>query len=447
MERQNCYLNIVSHLLAILQLLIISRAHINNHTTTLTRHPLDPVTVHEINRVRTILSSYAANKSFTVYSLTLEEPPKSQVLNWRKGDLLSFRKISVIANFEGGPILVLSVDLKLGDVSQVKTIPSSRYPVPTSEEIMASLSATFSSAEFNQSILDRGVNLADVNCASLSPGWFGKHEGNRRIIKIQCFSMKDTVSLYMRPIEGLTIVVDLDTNQVVEISDHGRHIPIPNAVDIGYPNSGPNNTHKKTKPINPISMEQPKGPSFIVENNHLIKWANWEFHLKHDPRAGVIVSRAMFEDPESGKLKSVMYKGMVSEMFVPYMDPTEAWYFKTYLDAGDYGLGLSTRALDPLNDCPKNAYYMDGLLVTSDGTPFIQSNVICVFERYAGDIAWSHTNNYVAGEEIYEQRSKVTLVVRMVPSIGNYDYIMDWIFQIDGLIRIESVEDEVKMER
>lgn len=84
--------------------------------------------------------------------------------------LLSFRKISVIANFEGGPILVLSVDLKLGDVSQVKTIPSSRYPVPTSEEIMASLSATFSSAEFNQSILDRGVNLADVNCASLSPG-------------------------------------------------------------------------------------------------------------------------------------------------------------------------------------------------------------------------------------------------------------------------------------
>ena len=31
----------------------------------------------------------------------------------------------------------------------------------------------------------------------------------------------------------------------------------------------------------------------------------------------------------------------------------------------------------------------------------------------------------------------MTLVVRMAASVANYDYIVDWIFQTDGLIRIK----------
>ncbi|XP_010676221.2 amine oxidase [copper-containing] gamma 1 [Beta vulgaris subsp. vulgaris] len=439
MEKHNYYLVVLSLLLAILQRSIISKAQTNNHTTTVPRHPLDPVTAEEINQARTILSSYAANKALTIYSLTLDEPPKSKVLSWRQGDPLSPRKISVIARFGGGPIRLLTVDLRLRRVRRVENEPPSGYPIPTSDEIMASMSAPFTSVEFNKSIIKRGVDLGDVNCEPFAPGWFGKKEEKRRIIKVQCFSTKDTINFYMKPIEGLTVVVDLDTNQVVGISesDHANRIPIPKGIDSDYRFSVQKNTHKKIKPINPISMEQPKGPSFTVENNHLIKWGNWEFHLKHDPRAGLTVSRAMFEDPDNGELRSVMYKGMVSELFVPYMDPTEAWYFKTYIDVGDYGLGLSTRSLEPLNDCPRNAYYMDAVLSTTHGKPFVRSNVICIFERYAGDIAWRHTETGIAGQQFREVRPKVTLVARMVPTIGNYDYIIDWIFQGDGVIKTE----------
>jgi hypothetical protein len=39
--------------------------------------------------------------------------------------------------------------------------------------------------------------------------------------------------------------------------------------------------------------------------------------------------------------------------------------------------------------------------------------------------------------QIRESRPKVTLVARMVASVANYDYIMDWEFQMDGLIRIK----------
>eukprot|EP00262_Sarcandra_glabra_P018958 TRINITY_DN6980_c0_g1_i2.p1 TRINITY_DN6980_c0_g1~~TRINITY_DN6980_c0_g1_i2.p1 ORF type:complete len:308 (-),score=19.67 TRINITY_DN6980_c0_g1_i2:339-1262(-) len=43
----------------------------------------------------------------------------------------------------------------------------------------------------------------------------------------------------------------------------------------------------------------------------------------------------------------------------------------------------------------------------------------------------------LGSSQIREVRRKVTLVVRMAASVGNYDYLFDWEFQADGLIRIK----------
>lgn len=93
----------------------------------------------------------------------------------------------------------------------------------------------------------------------------------------------------------------------------------------------------------------------------------------------------------AGEPRSVMYKGFPSELFVPYMDPEEGWYYKAYMDAGELGLGPTAMSLVPLNDCPRNAYYIYGVFASPDGSPIVQHNMICLFERYAGDISWRHS--------------------------------------------------------
>lgn len=41
--------------------------------------------------------------------------------------------------------------------------------------------------------------------------------------------------------------------------------------------------------------------------------------------------------------------------------------------------------------------------------------------------------------QIREARPKITLVVRTAASVGNYDYIVDWEFQTDGIIKVKVI--------
>uniref|UniRef100_R7W371 Amine oxidase n=1 Tax=Aegilops tauschii TaxID=37682 RepID=R7W371_AEGTA len=176
------------------------------------------------------------------------------------------------------------------------------------------------------------------------------------------------------------------------------------------------------------------------------RWANWEFHVGFDVRAGTVISLASIHDADAGARRRVLYRGFVSEVFVPYMDPVEEWYYRTFLDAGEYGLGLWAFPLQPGADCPANAAYLDGYYAGQDGKPVENKNMICVFERYAGDVAWRHTeagfpdrlvtnrpcsigaheydrsSDALGLMQITEVRPDVSLVVRMVVSCGNYDY-------------------------
>ena len=112
-------------------------------------------------------------------------------------------------------------------------------------------------------------------------------------------------------------------------------------------------------------------------------------------RAGPIISLASIYDLEKQKFRPVLYKGFVSELFVPYMDLDEEWYSRTYFDAGEYGFGLCAVSLEPMRDCPENAVFMDAYVVGQNGKPVKMSQIFCIFERHAGDIMWRHTETAI----------------------------------------------------
>jgi primary-amine oxidase len=125
-----------------------------------------------------------------------------------------------------------------------------------------------------------------------------------------------------------------------------------------------------------------------------------------------------------------MYEGSFSEKYVPYMDIDEGWNSRSFLDAGEFLHDGLLKAIDT-DDCPANAEFFAGLAPNEPGIPLLRAKVACLFERTKGDPAGRHLeNNIMAGRPSRE------LVLRTAAEIGNYDYLMDWVFQQDGTIRV-----------
>jgi primary-amine oxidase len=160
------------------------------------------------------------------------------------------------------------------------------------------------------------------------------------------------------------------------------------------------------------------------------RWANWEFHVGFDMRAGTVISLASVHDADADaggarRRRQVLYRGFVSEIFVPYMDPVEEWYYRTFLDAGEYGLGLWAFPLQPGGDCPANAAYLDGHYSGQDGRPVEARNMICVFERYSGDVAWRHTEAGFPNQLVIFDHEQKALRLRGRRRVSNSQSLAD----------------------
>ena len=387
------------------------------------QHPLDALDASEITATTTILKNAGhVDDTTLVASISLQEPPKADVLAWKPGDAVPRSAKAVLRR--NATTFETIVDLADGKVRSHQEIPGAQ-PFVTLPEMLSAIELTTSDPRMQEGLRKRGItDFTQLFCAPRTVGNFGAEiERTRRIIKLDCFDIRGVKSdVFANPIEGLFATVDLDNGKVLEVTDLGV-VPIPGGNSELDP--GSTGVRDNAKPIVQIA---PEGSNISV-NGSMVQWQNWSFHLRWELREGVVVSLVHYQDGD--RSRSVLYQGHLSEIFVPYQDPSEGWYYRNYLDEGDYGFGTMSSILVPGADCPASAIYLSPVMSNAAGGADVLDTRICIFELAPGEPAWRHYD-FITGA--IESRPATELIVRYIATVGNYDYLLDWVFDQKGNI-------------
>jgi primary-amine oxidase len=379
-------------------------------------HPLDPLTPDEIRQSVEMARGDARLAKAAFPSITLNEPAKAAVLKWQPGQPVV--RQSRLHAMTADTTYEVVVDLSGRRLASVTQRPGAEPSISGVD--FEGTQIVLANPEFKAGLAKRGVtDMAKVFCAPFAAGYYGNpaHEG-KRLVKVGCFdTRRSTTNVFAWPIERLYALVDLRRGEVLTVSDGGV-VPISEA-NLNYNEAA---IGVLRDPRRPTVIAQPGGSNVRIAG-HEVTWGKWRFHVRVDQRVGTVVSLVRWQDASGPR--SVLYQGYMSEMFVPYMDPDYGWQSRTYFDIGEYGAGASASDLRPGVDCPSTASFLPAVLSNDKGEPYTVDRAMCVFERGNGEPAWRHAEGI---NQTYEGRSRVELVVRMAASIGNYDYVFDWIF-------------------
>jgi primary-amine oxidase len=400
------------------------------------KHPLDELTAPEYWTVLDTLKASGHVDAKTRYPLmSLHEPPKEEVLAWKPGQ--AFRREVLVIVKQGPSTFEAVVDVNGKKLISWKEIKGVQPNLTGDEEEETGIDeAVKANSEWQAAMQRRGItDYGTVYCGGYGAGYFGTaEEQGRRLLRVHCADVRGVWEGWGRPIEGLTVMWDANQKKALRVIDTGA-VPVPHAAaNFDVESVGP-----LREVSTPITVQQPLGPSFRLDS-HEVSWQKWNFHFRIDRRVGLVVSNVGYKDGD--KLRSILYEGSLSEIFVPYMDPDEAWYARTFFDAGEGADGFST-SLEPGADCPENSVYFDQIYANYKGLPGRRPRAACLFEQYPGGFVWRHSG--VDG--VVESRKQRDLVLRTIGTFGNYDYALDWVFRQDGTIKVRvgtTGIDEVK---
>lgn len=394
-------------------------------------HPLDALTAAELRQVQQILSdSGKLGPKTRFHAVDLVEPDKAAVAAWRPGMVLPRRALAVVS--EAGSVHEASIDLAANRVTGWQAVTGE--PALLLEELNGTAALALADPRMVQGLAKRGFAPNQVFCLPLTAGNFGtREEQGRRLIKMPCVGKPTGSNYWARQIEGLFATIDLKSKKVLDVTDTGV---VPVSADAGGYKEAEIAAHGALRPeTKPASVAQPGGDNITIEDGRIV-WDMWRFHLRADKRPGPVLS--MIEARDGARWRSVAYQMHLSEVFVPYMDADKGWYFRTYMDSGEYGFGNSLSPLRRGIDCPPYARFFPVTMPQDNGEPIQTPDAICVFERAIGDPAWRHFEIFEQGRTMVpaEGRPASELVVRSASEVGNYDYLIDYVFHQDGSIRV-----------
>jgi primary-amine oxidase len=408
-----------------------------------TIHPLDPLSAEEIETaVRILKDARGLGDAARFVYVTLREPPKESVLRFRPGEPVDREAHIVVRERGTGVVHEATVSITAAEVRSWERVPEVQAPM-TLEEIPAVERAVKADPRWQDAMRRRGVT--DFDRAKIDPwplGYNGPEDAPARGRFLRPLTWVGTGeaddNAYARPVEGLVLRFDLDRMEVVDVEDYGV-VPVPPRAakytpdGIRSPENFPRFLDGPRKDLRPVEISQPEGPSFEV-SGHQVRWQRWQLRVGFTPREGLILHTVGYED--GGRLRPVVYRASLSEMFIPYGDPAPTHHRKNVFDMGEAGLGILANSLELGCDCLGEIHYFDAWVNDNDGGARRIANAVCMHEEDVG-VLWKHTE-FETGEA--EVRRSRRLVISMFATVGNYDYGFYWYLYQDG-----SIEYEVKL--
>jgi len=400
------------------------------------QHPLDPLSALEQEQIVAHAQTVWNLQPFHVFSsVQLEEPTKEEIRLWESGLEIdgndqknSIDRTVRVTIWNPQTALVseglITVD---GTVKGWKEIPGVKALV-TNMESDAAIKVASSDPGVLAALKRRGIDsAASVHMEAWPIGAsIPAHldDGRRLIWTPMWQKITPNDNFYAHPISGLHAIVDIDALEVVGLEDQGD-IPVPQKPGPYRADQTGGDIHLK-----PLVIHQPDGPSFIVED-WKVTWERWQFRIGFDQREGLVIHDVHFEDTNG--LRKIAHRLSISELVIPYGDPSQGTYRKNAFDTGEYGLGNFTNSLILGCDCLGEIYYLDVAVTESDGTVRTIKNGICMHEEDFG-ILWKHVD--VDGHT--EVRRARRFVASSIVTVNNYEYGYFWYFYQDGSIEFEA---------
>ena len=396
--------------------------------THATAHPLDPLTAAEITEAASILKAQRQlGDRVRFETIVLQEPDKATVGNFRPGDAIARNALLVILDNAAAATYEAVVSLNERRVTSWQHVPGVQ-PRIMFDEFAECEAVVKANPEFQAALRLRGItdfDLVMVDPWSAGNYGFADEEGRRLVLTRNFLRSGPNDNGYARPIEGVTAVVDLNTMEVVRVDDYGL-VPLP-------PNAGNYAAEfvgEFRQDLKPLEITQPEGASFQVDGQS-VSWQKWRLRIGFTPREGLVLYTVGYAD--QGRIRPILYRAALSDMVVPYGDPSKDHYRKNAFDAGEYGIGSLTNSLTLGCDCLGEIYYFDAVLNDGRGGPFTIPNAVCMHEEDYG-ILWKHVDWRSGQTEVRRSRR---LVISSIATVGNYEYGFFWYFYQDGTIQLE----------
>lgn len=394
-------------------------------------HPLDRLSEEESAAAVAISKADARfGEKMRFASVNLHPPQKAIVIGYQPGNPFERAADIVLLDLSDGSTHEVTASIsenKCTDWSRIEGV----QPAIILDEFFEAEAAIRADVGFQAAMAKRGIT--DMDLVTVDP-WSSGHygdplESSHRIVRgLVWVHAKPDDNQYARPIDGLSVIVDLASQKILRIDDE-KVYPVPEESSEWSRQF----VDKQREGVKPIEITQPEGPSFTVNGDHL-SWQKWDLRVGWTSREGLVINTVTYTD--AGEVRPVLYRASLAEMTVPYGDPSITQARKNAFDVGEYGLGMLANSLKLGCDCLGEIYYMDAHVCDAAGEVMQIPQAICIHEEDNG-ISWKHTDFRT---ETVEVRRLRRLVVSFICTVGNYEYGIYWYFYQDG-----RIENEIKL--